>query len=88
MTKEIFTPKSSGLAIVKMRKHKCVIEKINIKKSMATFTEARILALILVYQYQNLARYTTDINFLLTFWYQIIVQTKMIYRGYLSGINK
>ena len=61
-----------------MKKHKCVIGNINVKKSRSTFLDVRILALIPVYRYQNPAGYVTDISFLLTVWYQIIVQTKMI----------
>ena len=61
-----------------MKKRKCVIKNINVKKSSSAFLGVRILVLIPVYQYQNPAGYVTDINFLLTVWYQIIVQTKMI----------
>ena len=62
---------------VKIKKHKCAIENITVKKSRSAFLGVRILALITLYQYQNPAGYVADINFLLTVWYQIIVQTKM-----------
>ena len=63
---------------VKMKKSKCVIDNINVKKSWSTFLGVRNLTLIPVYQCLNPAGYFADINFLLTVWYQIIVKTKMI----------
>ena len=54
------------------------MENINLKKSRSTFLGVRILAVIPVYLYEKPARYLTDIKFLFTVWYQVMVQTKMI----------
>ena len=63
---------------VKEKKHKCVIENINVKKSRTTFLAVRILTAYTGIPVQIPAGYVTDINFLLTVWYNIIVQTKTI----------
>ena len=51
------------LVSVKVKKHKCVIENINVHKSRSTFLSVKTLAFILIYRYQNPARYVNDINF-------------------------
>ena len=71
---EIYFLKSKEVLFsVKMKEQKCFIPNINVKKSRSTFLSIRILALITAYGHENAAEYVTDINFLITVMYQLIV---------------